>query len=182
MLLKYNSLQCLIVIVVLNQNICLVCSFSDDFLEPVLFVDIIRVIWVYFYTTRYIILFQTIRTGSSILVFKPRSNPNMFLIVDVKQPVAARANGLQSCSPPRVFVIFFFRIFYNVNIFYNVMVHTREVEAEAEAGSGPFSVEVKARKIHRFRFHIRGKNGERKKIGSAILRRRTNRGSIHIKK
>ena len=49
---------------------------------------------------------------------------------------------------------------------------------EAEAGSGPFSVE--ARKIHRF--HIRGKNGERKKIGSAILRRRTNRGSINIKK
>ena len=28
----------------------------------------------------------------------------------------------------------------------------------------------------------RGKNGERKEIGSAILRRRTNRGSINIKK
>ena len=29
---------------------------------------------------------------------------------------------------------------------------------------------------------IRGKNGERKEIGSAILRRRTNGGSINIKK
>ena len=38
------------------------------------------------------------------------------------------------------------------------------MEAEAEAGSGPFSVEAKARKIHRFRFHIGGKNGERKKL------------------
>ena len=50
-------------------------------------------------------------------------------------------------------------------------------DVEAEAGSGPFSVkaEAKARKIHRF--HIGGKNGERKEIGSAILRRRTNRGA-----
>ena len=58
------------------------------------------------------------------------------------------------------------------------------MEAEAEAGSGgrgPFSVEAEARKIDFFRFHIGGKNKE-KKIGSAILRRRTNRGSIHIKK
>ena len=35
-------------------------------------------------------------------------------------------------------------------------------------------------KIHRF--HIGGKNGERKEIGSAILRRRTNARSINIKK
>ena len=60
-------------------------------------------------------------------------------------------------------------------------VGNRDVEAEAEAGSGgsgTFSVEAeaKARKIHRFRFHIGGKNGERKEIGSAILRRRTNGG------
>ena len=49
------------------------------------------------------------------------------------------------------------------------------------SGSDPFSVkaESEARKIHRF--HIGGKNGGRKKIGSAILRRRTNRGSINIK-
>ena len=49
-------------------------------------------------------------------------------------------------------------------------------------GSGPFSVEAgaEARKIHRF--HIEGKNGERKKFGYAILRRRANRGSISIKK
>ena len=40
--------------------------------------------------------------------------------------------------------------------------------------------EAEARKIHRF--HVGGKNGERKKISSAILRRRTNRGSINIKK
>ena len=53
---------------------------------------------------------------------------------------------------------------------------------EAEAGSGTFSVEAEARKIHRFRFHIGGKNGKRKEIGSAILRRRTNGGSINIKK
>ena len=55
---------------------------------------------------------------------------------------------------------------------------------EAEAGSGTFSVEVEAeaRKIHRFRFHIGGKNGEKKEIGSAILRRRTNRGTINIMK
>ena len=62
-----------------------------------------------------------------------------------------------------------------------------DVETEAEAGSGsggsgPFSVEAEVRKIHRFRFHIGRKNGERKKIGSAILRRRTNRGTINIKK
>ena len=61
------------------------------------------------------------------------------------------------------------------------------MEAEAEAGSvsggsGPFSVEAEARKIHRFRFLIGGKNGERKEIGFAILRRRMNRGSINIKK
>ena len=59
------------------------------------------------------------------------------------------------------------------------------MEAEAESrssGSGSFSVEAEARKIHRFRFHIGRKNGERKKIGSAILRRRKNRGSINIKK
>ena len=51
-------------------------------------------------------------------------------------------------------------------------------------GGGPFSVETEAevRKIHRFHFHIGGKNGERKEIGSAILCRRTNRGSINIKK
>ena len=61
-------------------------------------------------------------------------------------------------------------------------VGLRDVEAEAKAGSGPFSLEAEARKIHRFRFHIGGKNGERKEIGSAILRRRTNRGSINIKK
>ena len=48
------------------------------------------------------------------------------------------------------------------------------------AGSGPFSVEAEARKF--YHFHIGGKNGERKEIGSAILRRRTNRGSINIKK
>ena len=30
----------------------------------------------------------------------------------------------------------------------------RDVEAEAEPGSGPFSVEAEARKIYRFRFHI----------------------------
>ena len=62
------------------------------------------------------------------------------------------------------------------------MVKIRDVEAEA--GSGTFSVEAEAeaRKIHRFRFHIGGKNGERKESGSPILRRRTNRGSIDIKK
>ena len=59
-----------------------------------------------------------------------------------------------------------------------------EAEAGSESGgSGTFSVEAeaKARKIHRFCFHIGGKNGERKKIGCSILRRRTNRGSINIK-
>ena len=50
------------------------------------------------------------------------------------------------------------------------------------SGSGTFSVEEEARKIHRLRFQIGGKNGERKEIGSAILRRRTNRGSLNIKK
>ena len=43
------------------------------------------------------------------------------------------------------------------------------MEAEAQAGSGsggsgPFSVKAEARKIHRYRFHIGGKNGERKKL------------------
>ena len=48
--------------------------------------------------------------------------------------------------------------------------------------SGTFSAEAEARKFHRFRFHIGGKNGRRKGIGSAILRRKANRGSINIKK
>ena len=49
------------------------------------------------------------------------------------------------------------------------------MEAEAgSGGSGTFTVEAEARKIHRFR--IGGKNRERKEIGSAILRRRTNGG------
>ena len=50
------------------------------------------------------------------------------------------------------------------------------------SGSSSFSVEAEARKIYRFRFHIGGKNGGRKEIGSAVLRRRANRGSINIKK
>ena len=56
-------------------------------------------------------------------------------------------------------------------------------DVEAEAGSGPFSVEAdaEAQKFYRFRFHIGGKNGGRKEIGSDIFRR-ANRGSINIKK
>ena len=66
--------------------------------------------------------------------------------------------------------------------FHNLYVPTRDVEAETEAGcrsggSGTFSVEAEARKIHRFRIHIGGKNGERKEIGSAIFCRRTNGGT-----
>ena len=59
-----------------------------------------------------------------------------------------------------------------------------EAKAEAGSGSGPSSVEVEAeaRKFHRFHFHIGGKNGGRKEIGSAILRRGANKGSINIKK
>ena len=49
-------------------------------------------------------------------------------------------------------------------------------DVEAEVGSGPFSVEAEAQKFHRFRI------GGKKEIGSAILRRRANRGSVHIKK
>ena len=63
-----------------------------------------------------------------------------------------------------------------------IRVVIRDVEAEAKAGSGSggsgtFSVKAEARKIHHFRFHIGGKNGERKEIGSAILRRRTSGGA-----
>ena len=61
------------------------------------------------------------------------------------------------------------------------------MEARAEAGSGsggsgPFSVEAEVRKLYRYRFHIERKNGGRKEIGSAVLRRRANRGSINIEK
>ena len=58
------------------------------------------------------------------------------------------------------------------------------VQGCGSGGSCPFSVEAEAeaRKFYRFRFHIGGKNGGRKEIGSAILRRRANRGSINIKK
>ena len=46
---------------------------------------------------------------------------------------------------------------------------------EAEAGSGSFSVKAEAdveeRKFHCFCFHIGGKNGGSKEIGSDILRR-----------
>ena len=55
----------------------------------------------------------------------------------------------------------------------NAHVKIRDVEAEAEA---------EAQKIHHFRFHIGGIIGGRKEIGSAILRRRMNGGSINIKK
>ena len=61
----------------------------------------------------------------------------------------------------------------------------RDVETKAGSGNGgsdPFSVKAEARKFHRFRFHIGGKNRGRKKIGPAILRRRANRGRVHIKK
>ena len=46
-------------------------------------------------------------------------------------------------------------------------------------GSGPFSVEAEAEAEARkfYRFHIGGKNGGRKEIGSAIRRRRANRGA-----
>ena len=57
------------------------------------------------------------------------------------------------------------------------------MEAEAgSSGSGPFSVQGEARKFYRIRFHIGGKNGGKKDIGSAIRRRKANRGSIKIKK
>ena len=49
-------------------------------------------------------------------------------------------------------------------------------------GSRFFSVEAEARKFHRFRFHIGWKNRGRKEIGSVILRRRANRGSVNINK
>ena len=46
------------------------------------------------------------------------------------------------------------------------------------SGSGPFSVEAEAeaRKFYPLPLHIEGKNGGRKEIGSAIRRRRANRG------
>ena len=52
------------------------------------------------------------------------------------------------------------------------------------SGSSPFSVEAEAeaQKFYHFRFHIGGKNGGRKEIGSATLQRRVNRGSINSKK
>ena len=66
----------------------------------------------------------------------------------------------------------------------NALVKIRDVEAEAGSGSRTFSMEAEgeAQKIYRFRFDIGGKIGERKEIGSAILHRRTNGGSINIKK
>ena len=62
--------------------------------------------------------------------------------------------------------------------------HQGCASGSGSGGSGPFSVEAEAeaRKFHRFRFHIGGENGGKKEIGSAILRRRANRGSINIKK
>ena len=55
------------------------------------------------------------------------------------------------------------------------------VEAEAEEAKA-VEAEAEARKLYRFRFDIGGKNGGRKEIGSAILRKRANRRSINIKK
>ena len=57
-----------------------------------------------------------------------------------------------------------------------------KLEVESGSGSGTFYVEAEARIYHRFRFHIGGKIGERKEIGSAVYRRRMNGGSINIKK
>ena len=57
------------------------------------------------------------------------------------------------------------------------------MEAEAgsgSCGSGRFLVEAEARRFPRF--HIGGKNRVRNEIGSAILRRKANRRSVHIKK
>ena len=45
--------------------------------------------------------------------------------------VAARPYGCRAAAPPRVFVIAFFRIFYDVNIFYNVIVYTLFTNAPA---------------------------------------------------
>ena len=66
--------------------------------------------------------------------------------------------------------------------FTNKQISIRFRDVEAEAGSGSFSVEAEVRKFHRFRFNIGGKNEGRTEIGFAILQRRTNRGSINIKK
>ena len=76
------------------------------------------------------------------------------------------------------------QLMYFLVLCLNVVIRDVEAEAEAGSGSGPFSMEAEAeaRKFHRFRFHIGGKNGRRKKIGSAILRRRANCGSIIITK
>ena len=52
-----------------------------------------------------------------------------------------------------------------------IWIKIRDAEAEPEA-----------RKFYRFRFHIGGKNGRRKGIGSVILQRKANKGSINIKK
>ena len=49
-------------------------------------------------------------------------------------------------------------------------------------GSGPFSVEAKARKFHRFRFHIGGKNGGRKKLVLLSFVEERIGGGISIKK
>ena len=43
-------------------------------------------------------------------------------------------------------------------------------------------MEAEARNLYRFRFHIGGKNGGAKEIGSAVLWIRANKGSINIKK
>ena len=58
--------------------------------------------------------------------------------------------------------LFFFYLPYLSSIHENF--GTRDVEAEAGNGSGTFSVEVEAPKFYRFRFHLGGKNGGRKKL------------------
>ena len=50
------------------------------------------------------------------------------------------------------------------------------MEAEAGRGSGPFALEAEAEARKFYRFRIEGKNGGRKEIGSATLRKRANRG------
>ena len=79
---------------------------------------------------------------------------------------------------------------YTLNCFQDNVCGLCRCEPSQGCGSGSgswkrkrsFSVEAEARKIPPLPLPHRGKNGERKEIGSAILRRRTNMGSISIKK
>ena len=113
------------------------------------------------------------------------SYPSVHIAVEASQGALFRLerwseNWCLPFNPSKCEASFFSVDSHKVNLQPNLLLLDFRLRFNQGCGSGPFFVKAEARKFYRFR--IGGKNGERKEIGSAILRRRAHRGSISIKK